>query len=111
MIQEFFQALLSADWLQQFVVVIMQVMTVIAGIILLPIGALINQLMPGFDNALQNIQPMLDLALTYVGWVVDAFAIPPILLVLLVSYYSFVVVARFSVWMFKLSLNWIKVLR
>lgn len=102
----FFETIMNASWLQDIFFLIMQVVMGLVGILLLPFSLVIKTFMPEMDSALANIEPMFNYASTYTGWIISAFAIPSIVITLMVSYYSFVVLAKLGVWGGKLAIRW-----
>lgn len=111
MIGDFFNTLMSSQWLNDFVYLIMQVIMGLVGILLLPISLVIQVLVPDFNIALERIPDMFAYALTYMGWIINAFAIPSIVISLTVAMYTFYVLARLSFWGFKLALSWYKAIK
>lgn len=111
MFDDFMQSLLQAEWLHNFVMLIMQVLMGITSIILLPISVLINVLLPDFDEALGNIDILFVYALQYWGWTASAFAIPGALISIGVGYLTFVITAKLSVFGIKFGMNVYKSIR
>lgn len=79
----------------------------LANIILYPFGLLIQTVFPAFDDALSNIADMFDLAAQYVGWAISLAGIPPVILTLLIGYYTFTITLGLATWSIKLALKWI----
>lgn len=111
MIAEWLDAVLSAKWLTSIFELFMQVVMVFVGILLYPISVVIKRFFPAMDDLLSYIPQAFDYALTYMGWVLNSFAVPTIVIVGLVGYYTFVLSARFSVFTFKLALKWYRAIK
>lgn len=105
-----FDALLNASWLQSLMTLLIQVAMALSGILLLPISALIKTYIPDFDAGLEKLPLIFDYVIQYAGFVVQAFAIPPILITMLVGYYTFAVTTRLAFWSFKIALKWVKMI-
>ena len=103
--------LLSFSWVIDLFELIIQVIMSVVAILLLPFSIIISQTMPDFDMGLAAFADTLTLALTYMGWVISAFAIPSYLLVAIAGYYTFVVLSKLGVFGYKLGLTWYRALK
>lgn len=107
---EFFKVILSAEFLQNLLLLFFQLCIALAEIILLPINILVTAFIPDLSLALSRIPPMLDLAGTYIGWLISSLGVPSIIITLTVFYYIFILSTRATFWAFKLALKWLKAL-
>lgn len=103
--------LLNADWIRQMFEFFLFVLISIAKIILIPFNAVIKQFFPGLNEALGSVVQLFEIASTYVGYALDAMAIPPLVINLLLIYYSFVIMATLYVWGAKLVVKWVDALK
>jgi len=83
----------------------------LVAIILAPLSALIATLIPGADAFFSAIPTWLNYATTYVGWVIDAFGIPTIVITMVVLYYTFTLTSSLLVYGVKLSIKWYEALK
>lgn len=83
----------------------------LVAIILAPIALLIHTLIPGADSFFAAIPTWLNYATTYVGWVIDAFGIPSIVITMVVLYYTFTLTSSLGVYGIKLAVRWYNVLK
>lgn len=81
------------------------------GILLYPLSAFIATLIPGADAFFSAIPAWLDYATTYVGWVIDAFGIPSIVLTMVVLYYTFTLTSSLGAYGVKLFVKWYDALK
>lgn len=105
------ETILSANWMQDFIFFLIGVLMAIVSILLMPISILLAAMFPDFDGALNNIASLFGYASTYMSWLLDAFAVPPIVITLMVGYFTFTVISRLAFWGFKVGLNWKKAIR
>jgi len=103
--------LLDAGFLGDLLRMLIEVVMVIVGLILTPISALIATLLPDVDQALLKIPAVFAYANTYLGWIISAFAIPGLLLAVMVGYYFFSITSKLTVWPIKVALNWYRSLK
>lgn len=75
-------------------------------IILTPFDMLIAATMPSLGDGLVAINNMLDIAKTYMAYILDASLIPQTAITLVVSYYVFVAAVSISAWSIKLVIKW-----
>lgn len=83
----------------------------IVAVVFAPISLLIHNLLPGIEGLFTNISAWLLYATTYVGWVIDAFGIPSIVLSVVASYYVYKVGSSFAVYGLKLAVKWYEALK
>lgn len=102
------EGVLELDFMQDFVQGLFNAYMFIVNLFLLPISLMIKNVIPTFDSALDQLQHVFNYAITYVGWFISAFAIPPVLLTMILGYYTFVVTTRLTLWGAKLMLKWRK---
>ena len=76
-----------------------------------PISVLIKQYIPEVDTALSDISKWLLHATDYAGWIIDAFAIPKVVIVLVVAYFTYTLTTSFTAYAIKQALQWYKALR
>lgn len=99
--------ILDASWLQTLIEMIFYIFISIISVILLPFSLVIERFMPALDAVLTSVDQLFTLASTYVGYIIDAVAIPPIAINLVIAYYTFAIMATLYVWMSKLGLKWL----
>lgn len=97
---------MSSDFLTSMMGLLIGTINKLIAIVLAPISALIAASIPGIDTMFAQVAAWLNYATTYVGWVVDAFGIPPIVCTIVVLYYTFVFTSSFSVFSIKLGIKW-----
>lgn len=85
-------------------------MTIIK-IILSPIDLIIVNYLPDINNLSINISNFLDLCMTNIGWVIDAFMIPAGVITLIIAYLVFKYTVQFAIWSIKLVISWIGALK
>lgn len=98
---------LNTNFLETLITIVIQILTAITNIILLPFNLLIGAYFPDLSGALDNISALFDLAGTYIGWVLSFLGVPAILLTLVLAYYLFTITVTLGVWGVKLALKWI----
>lgn len=81
-------------------------MVTIFNIILWPFNQIIEAFMPDFTNAVNQLTVVFDYAGTYLGWILNAAAIPSTVLSLVVAYWVFVLSTKVAVWIPKTVLKW-----
>lgn len=99
--------ILDASWLQTLIEMIFYIFISIISVILLPFSLVIEKFMPAMDMALESVANLFTLASTYVGYIINAIAIPPIAINMIIAYYTFAIMATLFVWMSKLGLKWL----
>ena len=75
-------------------------------IFLSPINALVSTYLPNVDQALTSIGNFLSICVSSIGWVISAFAIPSIVINLIVTYYTLVLTVPLLVHAVKLAVKW-----
>lgn len=108
---DWLESILNSEFVQNFILIIIKVIGAIVNILLIPIGALIKVLLPDLDGALLSINQFFVYAGTYVGWILDAALIPAAPLVIIATFYTFVLVAGLSFYTFKLVGSWLRTLK
>lgn len=98
--------LLNAPFLQNLFQVLMTVVISLVNILLLPFSILIKSLLPDLDAALGQISAFFDYVGTYMSWVLNALAVPSVVITLLLGYWTFVITATTGAWAFKLIIKW-----
>jgi len=103
--------LISFSWLTTLVEIVLQVIMTIVAILLTPISMIISTYLPDFDNALRSLAQMFDYAITYMGWIISAFAIPSLVITAMIAYYTFVVLSKLTMWSIKLGISWYRAIK
>lgn len=98
---------LNSNFLDNVIIIIIQILTAITNVILFPINLLIDSLFPDFSAALGYITQFFDLVQQYLAWVLSFLGIPAVLVTLVLAYYLFSVTVTLGVWGVKLALKWI----
>lgn len=102
---------MSSSALSTLLQTLIAVVNQLVAIILAPISAIITALLPGVDGLFSNVSAWLIYATTYVGWVIDALGIPPVVISIIVSFYTFKLMSSFAVWGIKIALKWWEALK
>lgn len=100
--------LLNAPFFQKLFEIIMTVVIGLINVLLLPFSILIKSTLPNLDAALTQVSAFFDYAGTYMSWVLNAFAIPAVVVALLLGYWTFVVTATSGAWLIKHIIKWKK---
>lgn len=103
--------MISAGVMRQAFEIFIGAVNWLVSIIVWPISVLIKQFIPEVDTALGNISAWLLHATDYAGWVIDAFAIPKAVIVLVVAYFTYTLTSSFTAYAIKQALKWYKALR
>lgn len=103
--------MISAGVLRQVFEIIIGAINWLVSIIVWPISLLIKQFLPDVDTALGDIGTWLLHATDYAGWVIDAFAIPKVVIVLVVAYFTYTLTTSFSAYAIKQAIKWYKALK
>lgn len=82
------------------------VIVTLVNLILMPIDALITNLLPALGTMLANFASLLTIIFSTIGWAISASGIPGAMIALIVSYYIFVLTIPSAIYMFKLILRW-----
>ena len=92
--------------LNSFLQLILNFVINIVNIILLPIDLLINTFFPDFSNLITFISNALNVALNYIGWVIDSIGLDNITLVFLIDYLIFKLTIPLQAYVVKLAVKW-----
>ena len=103
--------ILNASWLGTLIEMILWLFISLVSIVLLPFSLVIEQFVPALDSALSAVSELFVLAGTYVGYIIDALAIPPVAINMIIAYYTFAIMATLYVWMAKIGLKWLDTLK
>jgi len=106
-----FSVLLDSGFLGDLLRALIEVVMAIIGVILTPLGYLIASLLPNLDEAMLKVPELFNYAATYMGWIISAFAIPSLLLTVMLGYYLFVLTTKLTVWPIKLAISWYHTLK
>lgn len=68
---------------------LLNLITKIVGIIMLPIDSIVMALIPDLGNTIQNISYYLNLPSQYMGWIFQLVNVPNAALALIISYWVF----------------------
>lgn len=104
--QEAIDTIMSGDILLGIFQVIMALVVTIVNLILYPFSLLINQFVPDLDQALAALAGYFNYAGTYMGWLLNALAIPGIVVTMIAAYYLFSYSTTFGAWAVKLMVKW-----
>lgn len=102
---------MNAGIVSQIVSILFNAVNVFATIIIAPISALIHDLFPIIDTGLATISQWMYQIMSYVGWILNAFAIPGIVILIVVSYYIFIVSSSLAAYSVKFVLRWYNILK
>ncbi|AXH78846.1 MAG: hypothetical protein [Circular genetic element sp.] len=108
---DWLESILNSEFVQNFILIIIKVIAALVNVILIPLGFLISTLLPDLDNALLSINAFFEYAGTYAGWILDAALIPAAPLVVIATFYTFVLIAGLSFYTFKLVGSWLRTLK
>lgn len=104
--QDAINDIMSGDIIMGLFSLLMALLVTIVNLILYPFGLLISHLMPSLDSGLTQLAQYFDYASQYMAWVLNAFAVPSLAIVMVASYYLFAFSATFSTWTVKLIIKW-----
>lgn len=104
------QDIIAGDVVAGLFELILAFVSSLVKLILLPFSALIQFSMPDLSQALTQVSVFFDLAGTYMSWIIDSLAIPPIVVTMVAGYWAFVFTTTFGTWAIKLLLKWKKAL-
>lgn len=99
--------ILNSNFFEAGFTIIIQVLTVLTNIILLPFNILLGSFMPGFDDQITKITEVFDMVGNYVGWGISALGIPPLILSLVLTFFTITVFISISIWGSKLLIKWV----
>ncbi len=103
---EAIETFMSGDFFMGLFQLIMAVLVTIVNILLYPFGLLIKATIPSLDTGLAALADYFDYAGTYIAWVLNAFAVPSPVVIMLVSYYTFSYGITITAWTVKLIIRW-----
>lgn len=103
---EFLESIINGSFFMAIIEIILQIIVVIINILIWPFGLLIKSILPDIDQAMDAIADYFDLAGTYISWLLNALAIPPVVISLVVGYYIFAFTVTFGAWLIKLLIKW-----
>ena len=89
---------------------LIQLIINLVNIFLTPINALINQFMPSLNNAFNAIGSFLNICVSSIGWVISALGIPPVVIELIIAFYTFKLTVPLLVHAVKLVVKWYRAL-
>lgn len=98
--------IMHGDFLLGLFQVLMAVIVSIMNLILYPFSLLIKTYMPSLDQGLTALADYFDYAGHYMAWLLDAFAVPSIVVTMVAAYYLFVFTVTMSAWTIKLVIKW-----
>lgn len=87
---------------------VMAFVSSLVSIILYPFSLIVKNVMPDLDTALSALGQYFEYAGTYLAWLLDALAIPSIVVTMIAAYWLFVFTTTFGAWSVKLILKWKK---
>lgn len=96
----------ATSLVQTFLQAIIYAVINLTYLLLYPIDQIILATLPALSNALTSVANLLQLASTYIGWVLSLIGLSPIAINLIVAYIVFKLTAPLMFYMFKLGLSW-----
>lgn len=90
---------------------IMNLILSLVSVLLKPIDLLISTVVPDFSTAINGVASMLEYALQFVGFVIDATGISSATISLIVLYYGFALVVPLGVSAVKTAIKWYNALK
>lgn len=102
---------LQGDFITAFIQLLLAIIITIVNIILIPIGYLIQTLVPDIDTGLQAIATYFDNATTYLSWAISLVGLPTSVIIVVISYYIAVLSSTIFIWIFKLAVIWWRAIR
>lgn len=99
--------LLNSSFVKTLIEIFFQILIVIANVVLYPFNVLIREFFPEFNDALENVTDLFEMASTYAGWALSLAGIPMVILVMVTGYFAFVITLSLSTWAVKIALKWI----
>lgn len=85
---------------------IMSVLFTIINVLLIPIDAIINALIPNFGQLSTSIVNFFNLALTYIGNAMSMLGINSVVVGMLIAFWTFKLTAPVGMWLLKLIFKW-----
>lgn len=80
-------------------------------LILAPIDAFIQLVLPAFSDGITAIAEYFELASTYLAWIVDATGIPNAAFLLIIGYFLIKLTLPLNLMFIKIVINWYKTLK
>lgn len=96
---------------QSILSLIFNFISLVINLLLTPLDLLISQYIPSLNGLLNYISDMFDVAIVYVGYVVDSLCIPHNVMVLIVEYMIFRLTLPLLVYVVKLAIKWYNYLK
>lgn len=96
---------------QSILTLIFDFLSMVISFLLSPIDLLISQFLPNINGLLNYVSSMLDVAITYVSFIVDSLCIPHDVMVLIVEYLIFRLTLPLFVYIIKLAVKWYNYLK
>lgn len=90
---------------------IMKLIIKLVSVLLSPIDNLITSSLPTLSNGLTAFNSLIDYALNFIGYVVDASGLSSTAISLIILYYGFVLVVPLAVYTIKLAIKWYNALK
>jgi len=103
------EALLSGQFFQSLIRLILDTFMLLVWVLLLPIHALLESLIPDYTTYVSALSQYFDYASEYASWASSAFAVPSILINLVGLYLVFTFSMSTLVWAIKIGVKWKKV--
>lgn len=100
--------ILQGDFLMALFMAILALLITIVNIVLYPISLLISTFIPDLNQGLLAISDYFQMASTYLAWGINLVAIPSAVFIVVIAYYSMVLVLNIIVWVGKLALIWVR---
>lgn len=100
-------SILDASWLGTLIDMVLWLFISLVSVILLPFSLVIEKFIPALDGALASVSELFVMAGTYISYIIDAIAIPPVAINMVIAYYTFAILATLYVWMAKIGLKWL----
>ncbi len=100
--------ILNSTFFTNLIQIMLSAVSALVSLILYPFGLIIQQFLPALDDALFQISALFNYIAQYFNWGVNATGVPPIVISMIVGYYTFIVTVTLSAWTVKLLLKWKK---
>lgn len=102
---------MSSTMLSGIMSILLSVVSQIVAIMMAPIGAIINATLPEVDYVFTQVSTWVDYLTEYAGWVINAFAIPSLVITMIITYYGFIVTTSFGAYGIKLAIKWYEAIK
>ena len=79
--------------------------------LLIPIDALITQILPDIDSVLSTITNIFNVATDNISFIADMTLLPPFAIYTICDYIIFKITIKFSIFAIKLALSWYRALK